>query len=116
VGWSYPQAVVFQPGLGGRQRLNDTTIASTRKVKQMRSSTLNCPVKKPGPAESGFRRLPGPTRSGFIQLEREAGGITAEYAIAILTATGFAGLLLVILQSDVVRNWLLDIVQRAFSL
>ncbi|MDR1393389.1 MAG: DUF4244 domain-containing protein [Bifidobacteriaceae bacterium] len=46
---------------------------------------------------------------------REAGGITAEYAIAILTAAGFAGLLLAILQSDAVRGWLLDIVQRALN-
>jgi hypothetical protein len=45
----------------------------------------------------------------------EGGGITAEYAIAILTAAGFAGLLLAILQSDAVRGWLLDIVQRALN-
>ncbi|MDR2347885.1 MAG: DUF4244 domain-containing protein [Bifidobacteriaceae bacterium] len=45
--------------------------------------------------------------------DREAGGITAEYAIAVLTAAGFAGLLLAILQSDAVRGWLLDIIQRA---
>jgi hypothetical protein len=45
----------------------------------------------------------------------EAGGVTAEYAIAILTAAGFAGLLLAILQSDAVRGWLLAIVQRALN-
>ncbi|MDR0626102.1 MAG: DUF4244 domain-containing protein [Bifidobacteriaceae bacterium] len=47
--------------------------------------------------------------------EPEAGGITAEYAIAILTAAGFAGLLLAILQSDTVRAWLLAIVERALG-
>ncbi|MDR1799473.1 MAG: DUF4244 domain-containing protein [Bifidobacteriaceae bacterium] len=47
--------------------------------------------------------------------DSQAGGITAEYAIAILTAAGFAGLLLAILQSDAVRGWLLDIVQRALG-
>ncbi|MDR2379691.1 MAG: DUF4244 domain-containing protein [Bifidobacteriaceae bacterium] len=47
--------------------------------------------------------------------DSEAGGITAEYAIAILTAAGFAGLLLAILQSDAVRGWLLAIVQRALN-
>ncbi|MDR1188170.1 MAG: DUF4244 domain-containing protein [Bifidobacteriaceae bacterium] len=47
--------------------------------------------------------------------DREAGGVTAEYAIAILTAAGFAGLLLAILQSDTVRGWLLAIVERALG-
>jgi hypothetical protein len=47
--------------------------------------------------------------------DHQAGGITAEYAIAILTAAGFAGLLLAILQSDAVRGWLLAIVQRALN-
>ncbi|MDR0594819.1 MAG: DUF4244 domain-containing protein [Bifidobacteriaceae bacterium] len=45
----------------------------------------------------------------------EAGGVTAEYAIAILTAAGFAGLLLAILQSEAVRGWLLAIVERALG-
>jgi hypothetical protein len=45
----------------------------------------------------------------------EAGGVTAEYAIAILTAAGFAWLLLAILQSDAVRGWLLAIVERALN-
>ncbi|MDR1633974.1 MAG: DUF4244 domain-containing protein [Bifidobacteriaceae bacterium] len=47
--------------------------------------------------------------------DAEAGGVTAEYAIAILTAAGFAGLLLAILQSDTVRGWLLAIVERALG-
>ena len=46
----------------------------------------------------------------------EAGGVTAEYAIAILAAAGFAGLLLAILQSSAVRGWLMSIVERALSL
>jgi hypothetical protein len=45
----------------------------------------------------------------------ETGGVTAEYAIAILTAAGFAGLLLAILQSETVRAWLLAIVERALG-
>ncbi|MDR2374551.1 MAG: DUF4244 domain-containing protein [Bifidobacteriaceae bacterium] len=49
------------------------------------------------------------------QDDAEVGGITAEYAIAILTAAGFAGLLLAILQSDTVRAWLLAIVERALG-
>jgi hypothetical protein len=56
-----------------------------------------------------------PVGSVDLELDPDAGGITAEYAIAILTAAGFAGLLLTILQSDAVRGWLLDIVQRALG-
>ena len=40
---------------------------------------------------------------------------TAEYAIATLAAAGFAGLLLVILRSAEVREFLLGIVQRALQ-
>jgi hypothetical protein len=57
-----------------------------------------------------------PAREQTFFEDPEAGGITAEYAIAILTATGFAGLLLLILQSDTVRGWLFEIVEKAFSL
>ncbi|MDR2564785.1 MAG: DUF4244 domain-containing protein [Bifidobacteriaceae bacterium] len=55
------------------------------------------------------------TAAGLLGEDPEAGGITAEYAIAILTAAGFAGLLLAILQSDTVRGWLLAIVERALG-
>jgi hypothetical protein len=41
---------------------------------------------------------------------------TAEYAVATLAAAGFAGLLLVILRSDQVRELLRDIIQRALTL
>jgi hypothetical protein len=63
---------------------------------------------------AGKRTLPASEQTFFE--DPEAGGITAEYAIAILTATGFAGLLLLILQSDTVRGWLFEIVEKAFSL
>ncbi|MDR2454058.1 MAG: DUF4244 domain-containing protein [Bifidobacteriaceae bacterium] len=61
---------------------------------------------------------PDPAAGPFeadIFADGEAGGVTAEYAIAILTAAGFAGLLLAILQSDAVRGWLLAIVQKALN-
>lgn len=48
-------------------------------------------------------------------LDPEAGMATAEYAIATLAAAGFAGLLLVILRSDEVREFLLGIVRQALS-
>lgn len=46
----------------------------------------------------------------------DAGAATAEYAITILAAVGFAGLLVVILRSDAVRQMLTDLVHRALTL
>lgn len=45
----------------------------------------------------------------------QAGATTAEYGIVMLAAVGFAGLLVVILKSDEVRQMLLNIVQTALS-
>jgi len=52
----------------------------------------------------------------WLDWRDQTGGVTAEYAIAILAAAGFAGLLLAILQSSAVRGWLTSIVERALSL
>ncbi|MBT1001334.1 DUF4244 domain-containing protein [Paenarthrobacter sp. DKR-5] len=49
-------------------------------------------------------------------LSAEAGMATAEYAIATLAAVGFAGLLVVILRSDEVRGFLLNVIRSALSL
>lgn len=45
----------------------------------------------------------------------EAGMATAEYAIATLAAAGFAGLLYVILKSDEVRGFLVNIINSALT-
>ena len=45
----------------------------------------------------------------------EKGAATAEYAIATMAAVGFAGLLVVIMQSDEVRGILTDLVRSALS-
>lgn len=45
----------------------------------------------------------------------EAGATTAEYGIVMMAAVGFAGLLVVILKSEEVRQMLLGIVQAALS-
>ncbi len=45
----------------------------------------------------------------------EEGAATAEYAIATMAAVGFAGLLVVIMQSDEVREILTDLVRSALS-
>ncbi len=69
----------------------------------------NNPVKNPGP-HPPFMYSRG-LRSGM-----EAGMATAEYAIATLAAVGFAGLLVVILKSDEVRGFLLNIIRTALSM
>lgn len=45
----------------------------------------------------------------------ETGAATAEYAIVIMAAVGFAGLLVVILRSGEVQGILTDLVQRALN-
>ncbi len=45
----------------------------------------------------------------------EHGAATAEYAITIMAAVGFAGLLVAILRSDEVRGVLMGLVQRALD-
>lgn len=48
-------------------------------------------------------------------LRDERGAATAEYAIATMAAVGFAGLLVVILRGDEVREILTDMVRRALT-
>lgn len=45
----------------------------------------------------------------------QAGATTAEYGIVMLAAVGFAGLLVLILKSDEVRELLMGIVRNALS-
>ena len=47
--------------------------------------------------------------------QRERGAATAEYAIATMAAVGFAGLLVVIMRSDEVRQILTDLVRSALT-
>ncbi len=49
------------------------------------------------------------------RLRAEEGAATAEYAIATMAAVGFAGLLVAILRSDVVRGLLTELVRRALT-
>ncbi|MFK0008540.1 DUF4244 domain-containing protein [Paenarthrobacter sp. NPDC090520] len=60
-------------------------------------------------------------RQGKLRLRNhltggEAGMATAEYAIATLAAVGLAGLLVVLLRSDEVRGFLLNLIRTALSL
>lgn len=49
------------------------------------------------------------------KLKDETGAATAEYAIAMMAAVAFAGLLVVIMRSDEVRAILFDLVNQALS-
>ena len=49
------------------------------------------------------------------RLVSDRGSATAEYAIATLAAVGFAGLLVVILRSDAVREMLTSLIRHALS-
>lgn len=50
-----------------------------------------------------------------IDWKSESGAATAEYAIATMAAVGFAGLLVVIMRSDEVREILFNLVRSALS-
>ncbi len=82
---------------------------------------------KEDPSESGYLNVseiyPGAAagylveESGRLRLkDSELGMATAEYAICTLAAVGFAGILVVILKSDEVRGFLLNIIRAALSL
>ncbi len=49
------------------------------------------------------------------KLKDETGAATAEYAIATMAAVGFAGLLVIIMRSDEVRQILFDLVRSALT-
>lgn len=49
------------------------------------------------------------------KLNEDKGAATAEYAIAMMAAVAFAGLLVVIMRSDEVRTILFDLVNQALT-
>lgn len=49
------------------------------------------------------------------RLDRESGAATAEYAVVIMAAVGFAGMLVLILKSGAVQGMLTDLVHRALT-
>ena len=48
-------------------------------------------------------------------LQNQRGATTAEYAVVIMAAVGFAGLLVVILRGNEVRGMLVDLVRNALG-
>ncbi len=55
------------------------------------------------------------SRVHALAAEPESGAATAEYAVVLIAATAFAGLLLAILKSGTARELLLALVKRALS-
>jgi len=53
---------------------------------------------------------------GRLNWLSERGAATAEYAITIMAAVGFAGLLVVIMRSEEVRGILTEMVRSALSI
>ncbi len=49
-------------------------------------------------------------------MKSESGAATAEYAIAMMAAVAFAGLLVVIMRSDEVRTILFDLINQALTI
>lgn len=64
----------------------------------------------------GWMMLVNPPRKARGAGGPEDGMATAEYAIATIAAVGFAGLLIVILKSDLVRGFLERIISSALSI
>ncbi|NLA64526.1 MAG: DUF4244 domain-containing protein [Leucobacter sp.] len=54
-------------------------------------------------------------RQLLAELKDDRGAITAEYAVVIMAAVAFAGLLVAIMRSGEVRAMLVDLVQNALG-
>jgi Flp pilus assembly pilin Flp len=64
---------------------------------------------------SGQTGRAGLLRAALQRLRDDEGAATAEYAITIMAAVGFAGLLVAILRSGEVQAVLTDLVHRALT-
>lgn len=71
-----------------------------------------------GRAAPSRSRVPAVLQANRLRrmAEEDRGAATAEYAVATLAAVGFAGLLVVIMRSDEVRQMLTDVVRTALTL
>ena len=77
----------------------------------------------PNVSRRAFRRHPArqpawrvrATRFGQRLRTDEAGAVTAEYALVIMAAVAFAGVLIVIMRSEEVRSTLVALVENALG-
>ena len=51
----------------------------------------------------------------LLLAEPEKGAVTAEYAVVLVAATGFAALLVALMESDAVKALLMNIVKKALN-
>jgi hypothetical protein len=66
-------------------------------------------------AQANLGRLASAVRAISRRLAGERGAATAEYAVATMAAVGFAGLLVIILRGDEVREILTELVRNALT-
>lgn len=85
----------------------------TRRPRTEPRRPVSAPVPRAGGRVGGANRRG--VRSRLAGTPRDAGMATAEYAIVLIAAVGFAGLLVVILSSGEVREMLLSLVRGALS-
>ncbi len=95
----------------------ETAAAATAAVPESRTVSEIFPgaSRQPRVVNGSARRAAATPGRRWAAHGMEAGMATAEYAIATLAAVGFAGLLVVILKSDEVRGFLLNIIRTALS-
>ncbi|TKR22153.1 DUF4244 domain-containing protein [Cellulomonas hominis] len=85
---------------------------------QQVSSTRTAWRRRCGRATEAVRRAPARLRRvrvRFAGTTRDAGLATAEYAVVMIAAVGFAGLLVVILRSAEIRETLTNLVRDALA-
>lgn len=71
----------------------------------------------PHATEESASRRPNSTRFGRVRrvIVDEQGAVTAEYAIVIMAAVAFAGVLVAIIRSEQIRKMLVDLVENALG-
>ncbi|MBT1678122.1 DUF4244 domain-containing protein [Curtobacterium aurantiacum] len=77
-------------------------------------STTSPPTRRPGQSTRPGRRRH--TARWRFRLRDDRGSATAEYAVVILAAVAFAGVLVAVMRSGEVQTILTDLVRGALSL
>ncbi|UXM90967.1 DUF4244 domain-containing protein [Paenarthrobacter sp. JL.01a] len=92
-------------------------VAPARPISGAESRQDMVAVRDPERGDDPVRRGRRPRKGLRSRLKgSESGMATAEYAITTLAAVGLAGLLVVILRSEEVRGFLLNVIRTALSL
>ncbi|MFF2843101.1 DUF4244 domain-containing protein [Paenarthrobacter sp. NPDC057981] len=104
----------FSPPAAGPVARNASTLPGIAHA-EPRQAVVAVGGREHGSEPVRRRRRPrtGPSK---LLMGSESGMATAEYAITTLAAVGLAGLLVVILRSEEVRGFLLNVIRTALSL